>query len=117
METIIKINGIVHGLNGSNGLIRQHWAAAKKTKQKYLYLIRSQTKNRHKGAVIIEYIGYKSILMDWDNFSASFKHLGDSLVNAKVIKDDKPDIIVKFIPKQIKCKRKEQKVIIIIRDL
>ena len=117
MRTTISIEGIIPGLNGSDGLIREHWAAAKKRKTKYLYLIRSQTKNRHKGAVRIQYIGYKSILMDWDNFTASFKHIGDSLVNANVIVDDKPSIVVEFLPKQIKCKRKEQKIVVIIEDL
>ena len=117
MRTVIEIDGVIPGLNGSDGLIREHWAAAKKRKLKYQYLIRSQTKNRHKGSVRIQYIGYKSILMDWDNFAASFKHIGDSLVNCKVIADDKPDIIVEFLPKQIKCKRKEQKIVVIIEDL
>ena len=54
--------------------------------------------------------------MDWDNFAASFKHLGDSLVNAGVIVDDKPAIIVKFTPIQIKSKIKDQRVEIIIKD-
>jgi len=117
MKTVIEIKGVIPGLNGSDGLIREHWATAKKNKTKYLYLIRSQTKNRHKGAVRIQYIGYKSILMDWDNFAASFKHIGDSLVDSKVIVDDKPDIIVDFIPFQKKCSRKEQKIVVIIEDV
>ena len=116
MRTIIEIKGVIPGLNGNDGLIREHWGAAKKRKTKYQLLIRSQTKNRHTGAVRIQYIGYKSILMDWDNFAASFKHIGDSLVNAKVIVDDKPGIIVQFLPDQIKCKRKDQKIVVIIDD-
>jgi flavoprotein len=54
--------------------------------------------------------------MDWDNFAASFKHIGDALVSNKVIKDDKPGVVVQFLPEQIKCKRVEQKVVIIIED-
>ena len=56
--------------------------------------------------------------MDWDNFSASFKHIGDALVKAGVIQDDNPQIIVDFLPKQVKVsKRKQQRVEIIIKDV
>ena len=118
MTTKIIIEGIVDGLNGKNGLIRQHFHSAKKTKEKFRLLIMSQTKNRHVGRVIIEYVGYKIRLMDWDNFSASFKHIGDALVSAGVIEDDNPKIIINFLPRQIKVsKRKEQRVEIIIQDV
>ena len=116
MITEVIIKGIIPGLNGKQGLIREHFRAAKKRRDLYKVLIRSQTTNRHKGKVIIRYIGYKSILMDWDNFAASFKHIGDALVSNKVIKDDKPAIVVQFLPEQIKSKRIEQKVVIIIED-
>ena len=36
------------------------------------------------------------------------KHLGDSLVNCGIIKDDNPKIIKEFIPIQIKVKKKEE---------
>lgn len=118
METIIQIDGVVDGLNGKNGLIRQHFHQAKITREKYLFIIMSQTRNRHKGKVVVEYIGYKIRLMDWDNFSASFKHIGDALVKANVLTDDNPKIIVQFLPEQIKVsKRIEQKVIIKIKDI
>ncbi len=117
METIITIDGIINGLNGKHGLIREHYQTAKKTRDRYKFLIMSQTRNRHKGKVIIEYTGYKVRLMDWDNFCASFKHLGDALVSAKVIEDDNPKIVTKFVCDQIKVsKRIEQKIIIKIKD-
>lgn len=116
MLTKIIIDGIVHGLNGKHGLIREHYHTAKRKKEKYTLLIKSQTKNKHAGRVTIEYIGYKSRFMDWDNFAASFKHIGDSLVNAGVIVDDKPEIIVEFTPIQRKAKLKDQRVEIIIKD-
>jgi len=116
MITEIYLKGLIPGLNGTDGLIREnHWKAIKR-RELYKVLIRSQTTNRHKGKVIIKYIGYKSILMDWDNFAASFKHIGDALVSNKIIKDDKPAVVVQFLPEQIKCKRIEQKVVIIIED-
>ena len=55
--------------------------------------------------------------MDWDNFSASFKLIGDALVMAQIIKDDKPEIVTQFLPKQFKCKQKDQHVQIIIEDV
>lgn len=116
MQTTIVIEGIVHGLNGKDGLIREHYRTSKKKKEKYKALFLEQTSNRHAGKVTIEYIGYKSVLMDWDNFAASFKHLGDSLVSAGIIKDDNPSIIVEFMPTQIKSKRINQRCVIKIKD-
>jgi hypothetical protein len=78
MRTVITIKGIVPGLNGKHGLIREHFRNAKKRKNLYTILCREQNPNKHPGKVIIHYIGYKSVLMDWDNFSASFKHIGDA---------------------------------------
>lgn len=117
-NSYIEIPGLIPGLNGSDGLMRSHWSNVKKAKKTYSQIILSQNHNtlEHKGKVAIEYIGYKSILMDWDNFCSSFKHIGDCLKGCRVIKDDKPSIVMEFIPKQIKCKRKDQKVVIIIRD-
>ena len=116
MKTVITIKGVIPGLNGDDGLIRQHFRAAKKVREKYQFLISEQTKNKHQGPVTINYVGYKSILMDWDNFSSSFKHLGDALVKQGVIIDDKPQIVKKFSPEQIKCKGINQRVVLIIED-
>lgn len=33
-----------------------------------------------------------------------------------IIVDDKPSVVIQFIPNQIKCRRDEQKVVIIIKD-
>ena len=118
MITKLIIKGIVPGLNGKDGLIREHWRKATRRKDLYYALLKSQTNNKHTGKVIIRYIGYKLALMDWDNFTASFKHLGDALVKAKIIKDDKPSIVVQFLPDQIKVnKRIEQRIEIIIEDI
>jgi len=117
MKTVIIIKGIIPGLNGEDGLMREHFSKGIKKKKKYQKLIRDQTKNKHKGQVSITYIGYKSVLMDWDNFAASFKYLGDSLVKTGVIIDDNPKIVRPFRVQQIKCKRIDQRVEIIIEDL
>ena len=78
--------------------------------------VREKKVRKHEGKVTIQFIGYKSVLMDWDNFCSSFKHIGDALVKSKIIIDDKPSVVIQFIPQQIKCKRVEQKVIVIIKD-
>ena len=117
MKTIIVIPEIVPGLNGSDGLIREHYHAAKKRKARYSMLCISQKKGSHKGRVTIHFIRYTIKLMDWDNMAASFKHIGDSLVKANIIQDDKPSIIKPFIPDQIKVsKLADQKSVVIIED-
>jgi len=120
LDSVIVIDGLVAGLNGSDGLMRSHWSDTKKKKDLYKFIIgdhlRENKARKHEGKVTVQYIGYKSILMDWDNFCSSFKHIGDALVEKEIISDDKPAIVVQFIPQQIKCKRDEQKVIIIIKD-
>lgn len=119
-NSILVIPGIVQGMNGSKGLMRGHWSGIKKQKELYCTIIaehlRKKEVREHVGPVVINYIGHKSALMDWDNFCASFKHIGDSLVKMKIIKEDNPKVVIKFIPEQIKCKRQEQKVSVIIKD-
>lgn len=121
LESFLTIPGLVAGLNGENGLMNGHWSKIKKQKELYRQIIKDHLKEgkmrRHEGAVFVTYIGYKSSFMDWDNFVASFKHIGDSLVKEKIILDDNPKVIIKFTPKQIKCKRVDQKVIVIIEDI
>jgi len=120
-KSALTIQGLIPGLNGDKGLMRAHWTHVKKIKETYAkiisdHLISGKVK-KHSGAVQIEYIGYKSILMDWDNFCSSFKHIGDALVERGVITDDKPSVVHKFLPNQVKCKREEQRVVIIITDI
>lgn len=121
IKSTLTIDGIIAGLNGDEGLMRAHWTKIKKIKSLYAEIIRLHLLNgrirNHEGKVKITYIGYKSRLMDWDNFCSSFKHIGDSLVKAQIITDDKPSVIISFIPQQIKCKRVEQKAVVIIEDI
>lgn len=114
----IEIPGIVPGLNGDKGLMRSHWSETKKMKKLYSQIIKDQLPCRYRfeGAVSIEYVGYKSSLMDWDNFAASAKFPLDSLVKCGVIKDDNPKIVKEFIPKQVKVCRAKQRVVVIIKN-
>lgn len=118
--SVLTITGLVAGLNGSKGLMQAHWAKNNKNKLLYQTIIaqhlRENKIKQHLGEVTIEYIGYKSRFMDWDNFCASFKLLGDSLTKMKIIVDDNPQIVTTFMPSQIKVKQADQKVVIIIKD-
>jgi hypothetical protein len=120
LASVLTIPGLIAGLNGDKGLMRAHWSHVKKQKEFYCKIIQGHLREnkvrKHLGEVTVEYIGYKSSFMDWDNFCSSFKHIGDSLVEMKIIMEDKPKIITQFIPSQIKCKREDQKVVVIIKD-
>ena len=113
MNAIFKLYCKVPGLNGSEGLIREHFMNAKKRKDKYLILFLQQNQPKIKGKVKITYTRFTTRLMDWDNHCASFKHLGDALVKLGTIEDDNPKIVVIFDPKQVKVKTKKEEVIII----
>jgi len=79
-DSILTIDGLIAGLNGSKGLMQAHWAKNKKDKEMYQNIIaqhlRDNKMRKHLGEVTIQYIGYKSRFMDWDNFCASFKLVG-----------------------------------------
>ena len=94
MKTILEFPYNTKGMNSKGGLIRGHWAARKKMKDKILWDILGQTQNKHIGQVIITYTRRSPRPMDWDNLSSTFKMFGDMLVKASVIKDDSP----KFVP-------------------
>ena len=119
-DSVLTIDGLIAGLNGSKGLMRSHWSNTKKQKEIFQSIIAGHLKDnkmrKHIGEVSIEYIGYKTRFMDWDNFCASFKHIGDSLVKMGIIVDDSPKIVTQFIPSQIKVPQIGQKVFVIIND-
>lgn len=117
-ENLFIIRRKVPGLNGKDGLIREHWTD-RKTRLKNLSLILwEQHKGRHDGPVQVIFTRYTCQLMDWDNHCASFKLLGDALVDIGVIEDDKPDIIKIFDPRQEKVDtRKEERIEIKIKTL
>ena len=108
----------VPGLNGSDGLIRQHYHSAKKLKNRIYLEILSQKREVFSGKVSITYTRYSVVEPDIDNLCASFKHIGDSLVKAGIIKDDKPSIIADFIPRYGKAKNNaEQRATITITEI
>lgn len=114
----ITLVGTLPGLNGSEGLIREHFMARKKRKNSLktrLFLICTRIKFTGQVEVILK--GYSSILSDWENFSAKFKLLGDVLVDLGIIEGDSPKTIIKFIPEQEKCQRKNARMEITIKQI
>jgi len=117
LPLVLKLPFLTAGLNGNEGLIRQsHWDAGKVKTGLHFQLLTQRPKGFKKidFPVMLTYVRYCSKYMDWDNASASFKHIGDALQSAGILSDDSPAIIQEFIPRQIKCKRKEQRTEIII---
>lgn len=121
MPITFYIPYLTPGLNGPDGLMREHKyiGKVKKRKQDLYYLLRDQ-KNKMKllkinEPVKVTFIRYCLQYMDWDNACASFKHIGDALVKSNVLSDDNPGIIQDFVPKQVKVKhQKEQRIEVII---
>ena len=115
----INIPYTLAGLNGSDGLIRQHHHAAKRVKDGLLLLVKPQ---RPAGWVVparvrITYIRHSANLLDWDNCAASAKHLLDAVVRAGIIADDSPKVVAEFVVRQGKTKRAEQRTELIIEKI
>lgn len=109
---VVTLPRLLPGLNGSNGLMRQHYREAAKVKDELLAWVKQQrfptfgdsrvvvTCTRH----------YCGNAMDFDNAASSFKHLLDALVKAGVIADDGPKTIEAMTFRQVRCEgRKAQK--------
>lgn len=118
MTTRIRLPYLMPGLNGPDGLMRQHYRDAARKRESLAWEIKQQKI----GSTIYEpirvtYIRHTERLMDWDNACASFKYIGDAMIEAGIIGDDSPKVIAEFIPRQIKCKREEQRTEIIIEKI
>lgn len=101
-----------------NVALKEHFGARAKRKEIIQWSIKDQTKNKHSGKVKIRFCRYACRLQDWDNHCGSFKSAGDALTMCGVIVDDKPDIVVEFIPEQYKVSKKdEEKIVILITNI
>lgn len=115
MRQVFELPIALPGLNGSKGLMRQHWTSAAKMKEWLLHKVLEADLWCHKGQVKITYTRVAKKKMDWDNCMSSFKHVCDALVKAGVIEDDSP----KLIPEQPVMLQEigEPKTIITIEDI
>lgn len=113
----ITLVGLIHGLNGSKGLMQSNFYTSNKEKKKIELRIKALNPPEFNGKVMIIYTRYGSKLMDWDNMCSTAKFPFDGLKNNKVIVDDSPEYIVQFVPKQVKCRRKDQRTEITITNI
>ena len=104
-----------------NVIMREHYMTREARINSLCWLIRSQIKSGQSfdTSVIIEYSRYAGRYMDWDNFGASFKFVGDALVRCGIIKDDSPYFISSFRPMQYieKDSKKKRVEIKIVRNI
>jgi len=107
MKTIIQFRppDLPPSLNGSDGLMRLHWAARRKVKDKFIYLLKMKGLQKIKTPTKLTIHNYCVHQMDWDNLASRAKIVGDTLVSCRYLPDDNPDVIVEFEMKQIKVKR------------
>ena len=114
---VIEINEVPPMLNGKGGLKRMHFSEYTKLRNKWHWLIRSQSPEKFKGKVIVTYTRSSVVAPDWDNLYASFKPIGDALVSNGVISDDNPKVIIELRGRWRKAKNnKDLKTIIEIND-
>ena len=107
---IFSLPYVVPGLNGSDGLIREHWTKGRKRKKNILLDILAQKKRKSvaKQKCLIIFVTYRTRLMDWDNCVASFKYIGDALKTANIIIDDAPKVIQYLFPIQKKVQSSKE---------
>jgi hypothetical protein len=118
MTEYIKLPYLMPGLNGPEGLMRQHYRDAAKKRESLTWEIRGQKVGQTiYDPIRVTYIRHSEKLMDWDNACASFKYIGDAMIEAGIIGDDSPKVIAEFIPRQVKCKRDQQYTEIIIEKI
>lgn len=113
-KLLITLAGLTAGLNGDKGLMREHYTAKDRRKKQLVSRLSALTYIEFDCPVKVTYTRYTHRFMDWDNACASFKSIGDALEEVEIIKNDSPEIIKKFIPEQVKCKKIEQRMEILI---
>ena len=98
----LEFNECPPGLNGGSGMIRAAWEGRRKEQDHWKLLVMEALEGRRplfeRCVVIFERRSYQ--VMDWDNCAASFKLLGDAMVQVGVLKDDGPAVVLMFLPLQ-----------------
>ena len=90
---------------------------ARKEKERFLERIKTLMPPEIKGKVRVTFTRHTVRLMDWDNMVSTAKFPLDAIKNNGVIENDSPEFIVEFIPKQLKCRRKDQRTEILIEPI
>jgi hypothetical protein len=109
----LEIPEVAPMLNGKKGLKNMHYRNYMKLRDRWDSIIRDVTNERILGTVHVTYTRSSVVAPDWDNLCASFKPIGDALVNNGVIQDDSPKIIETFTPVWRKAKNNSDLITII----
>ena len=116
---MIEIDDLAPMMNGRGGIKRMHWAKYGEIRDKWVWLIRSKTKEKFTGAVRIEHERHSVSAPDADNLASQFKIIGDALTRCGVIEDDSVKVITGGVhPRWVKAKNhKQQKTVIKITKM
>ena len=99
---VLEFEEIPPSLNGKSGLLRMHWTKRGQVQQSWAnsvqLLIAQIPEFEPLTSCLILYTVSGVRWRDYDNLAASFKLLGDALVNAKVMVDDSSAIVKLFFP-------------------
>lgn len=90
-----------------NQMNKLHWAKRHKLRESLTWEIRAKTRNRHTGPVRLEVYRFSVGIADYDNIVAGFKPVLDALVNASIIPDDNPDVIIQRHYEGIRVARRD----------
>lgn len=119
---IVTLPGIPPGLNGPDGLMRMHHRVYMQERDHWQDLVGQacssyvddrgrlypfHSRPRYQRCFLV-YTIFTSRFRDWDNALASFKPLGDALVEAGLIADDNPDVVSYIEVRQTKVKHRKE---------
>ena len=114
----ITLAGLIPGLNGRNGLMSEHWTNRLKRKKAMMWRLTALNPPKFKDIVSISFKSFVSQLSDTeDNLPSKRKVLYDCFSTLGIISGDSPEFIKSIPPEQFKCRRKNQRVEIIIKKI
>ena len=106
MSWRISVARLPKSLNGSGGMLRQHWAKRHKAQKEWdalIWPLVACAAAPPKPPLRLIYTRrYARLPMDLDNAAASLKQPLDALVRSGAIEDDGPQIIAELVTRQVK---------------
>lgn len=96
------------GMNGDRGpgFRASRWKAREARDQIRELIQFAGRVRRIKGPVSIAWVRYCLHPMDWDNFGAAFKFVGDALEALGYIENDSPHVVVGWHPEQVRVRKR-----------
>lgn len=98
---VLEFDEIPPGLNSRFGQTRMHWAEYREKKNYWAALVLVEILGRRPsqpvGKCVVIYTLKTVRSWDWDNLVATFKFIGDGLINAGILIDDSPSVIKSLV--------------------